>query len=329
MPIKGGRPSGGRSFGSGGSKGSRSSSLSRPTSSSNVSKVSSTKSTAPAPKPAATHLAPRRRRFWGPRVVIIGGGGSARNTGNAAQPGQPAAPVQQQPPQFVNCLHCGTQRKYGETKCPSCGSSEVKPFETQQGTYDAQSGTYAAPKKSNKGKVIAIIASVLIVLIAIIILVSIFGSKTHTGYVGDTQKTAWFEFTVDDAVWEVTYNGYTVANGKEAMIIDITIKNTTDETLTMFDNDFVFFCKRYAAETSYEPVTKGAADFILAFDSNAAYPMFNFVNGKYDLTAGETIKGRLVFVFDNDAKDGTFNYAEYNENGKKKADYNIKIFWNQ
>lgn len=59
-----------------------------------------------------------------------------------------------------------------------------------------------------------------------------------TGEVGDTMKTMFFDFSVDEASSPEEYDGYTAAEGNRLVLCTVTITNTFGETLPMYDADF-------------------------------------------------------------------------------------------
>lgn len=67
-------------------------------------------------------------------------------------------------------------------------------------------------------------------------------SSSGTGYIegdlGDTMKTAWFDFELDSAVLQSEYDGYVPEAGDKLLVLDVTMENTFNEPVPMFDNDF-------------------------------------------------------------------------------------------
>lgn len=58
------------------------------------------------------------------------------------------------------------------------------------------------------------------------------------GYVGDIMHTYWFDFTVNDIMFCQNFQGYTAREGYQLIVLDMTIENTFDEEVPMFDTDF-------------------------------------------------------------------------------------------
>ena len=69
------------------------------------------------------------------------------------------------------------------------------------------------------------------------------GSSNNDGYaegrMGDTMHTYFFDYTVNSAYICDTYEGYTPTDSdKELVVTEITVKNTHNESIEMYDSDF-------------------------------------------------------------------------------------------
>ena len=64
------------------------------------------------------------------------------------------------------------------------------------------------------------------------------GSGTSEGRTGDTMETFFFDFTVNSAYLTKDYEGYTPAEGNALLVADITVKNTNQKSIEMYDTDF-------------------------------------------------------------------------------------------
>ena len=58
------------------------------------------------------------------------------------------------------------------------------------------------------------------------------------GYVRDIIHTYWFDFTVNNTMFCQTFQGYTARNGYQLIVLDLTIENTFEDEVPMFDTDF-------------------------------------------------------------------------------------------
>ena len=65
------------------------------------------------------------------------------------------------------------------------------------------------------------------------------GPVSKDGYIGDTMSTYWFDFTVNEAYSCTEYDGYTAREGCQLVIAEMTLKNTCDFSVDMWDTDFL------------------------------------------------------------------------------------------
>lgn len=65
------------------------------------------------------------------------------------------------------------------------------------------------------------------------------GPVDKDGYIGDTMSTYWFDFTVNGAWSFSEYDGYTAKPGYQLVIAEVTLKNTTNSSIDMWDTDFL------------------------------------------------------------------------------------------
>ena len=64
------------------------------------------------------------------------------------------------------------------------------------------------------------------------------GGGSNEGRTGDTMETYFFDFTVNSAYLTSDYAGYTPAEGNVLLVADITVKNTNQKSIEMYDTDF-------------------------------------------------------------------------------------------
>ena len=62
-------------------------------------------------------------------------------------------------------------------------------------------------------------------------------AEANEGRVNDTMETYFFDFTVNSAYLTADYEGYTPAEGNVLLVASITVKNTFQESIEMYDTD--------------------------------------------------------------------------------------------
>lgn len=119
------------------------------------------------------------------------------------------------------------------------------------------------------------------------------------GQLGSVMRTYFFNYTVNSAYLCDEYSGYTPAEGKTLLVADVTVKNTFDEAIEMYDTDFQ---------------VQWGSDEEDAYD----YPITLYVDpvsdeqlpGTYELAAGEEVTGLLVFEVAAGSTDFSISYLE-------------------
>lgn len=124
------------------------------------------------------------------------------------------------------------------------------------------------------------------------------------GYLHDTMRNAFFDFVINSAEITTDYKGITPAEGKELLVVNITMENTTSNSVPMFDTDF-FLYQRNDEENPYiDPIT--AADPELKADG--------MLGSEYSIGIHETVTGDLVYEVPEGQKDFVLAFEEYFEN---------------
>lgn len=116
-----------------------------------------------------------------------------------------------------------------------------------------------------------------------------------TGTVGDTIKNSFFEWKVNCVKSETELNGKSAESGKKFIVVNISVKNTTDEAFTTGNYDFIGYM---------EASEEGQLDTEYSFYDDM-YP------DEIDLAAGKTLTGDLVFVVDTDVDEIVVDYMEF------------------
>lgn len=134
-------------------------------------------------------------------------------------------------------------------------------------------------------------------------------SETFIGTLGDTMRTYWFDFSVDEAVLTSEYEGSTPSDGNVLLVLTMTIDNTYFEAVPMYSSDFdvewddpdsyetpirIFINGEELTEDSYElpyadlvdatfvyEVAEGYEEFIVYFDEYFADETLGNIYGVY------------------------------------------------
>lgn len=138
-------------------------------------------------------------------------------------------------------------------------------------------------------------------LILAVLMVSGCGKKD--GF-GATKKTYFFNYTVDSAYVCSEYEGYTPEAGNQLLVASVTIKNTFDEEIEMYDTDF-------QAQWGGE----GESDFSLPITYDGTEEGMDplaeeQLPGIYTMAKGESRTGLLVFEVPEGNQDFSISYME-------------------
>lgn len=138
------------------------------------------------------------------------------------------------------------------------------------------------------------------------------GSSNNDGYaegrMGDTMHTYFFDYTVNSAYICDTYEGYTPTDSdKELVVTEITVKNTHNESIEMYDSDFQIQWGDDENLDAYEyPIT-------LNLKSGETVGE-NMLPDVYKMSVNETRTGILVFEVPSGNDDFSISYKEYFDN---------------
>lgn len=119
-----------------------------------------------------------------------------------------------------------------------------------------------------------------------------------SGYVGTVMHNKFFDFTVNSAALYNEYEGFAPEEGKLVLVTELTIKNTFQESIPMFDTDFQLQWNSDSED-----------------DDNFAWPVLESVSDdqlpeSYELAVQEERTGILVFEVPTDFKDFSLVYLE-------------------
>lgn len=120
------------------------------------------------------------------------------------------------------------------------------------------------------------------------------------GYVGDIMHAYWFDFTVNDIMFCQTFQDYTAREGYQLIVLDMTIENTFDEEVPMFDTDFW--------------VEWGEDDY--SYPVSDLYDIStDFLPERYYLTTDDIVTGLLMYEVPVGYSEYMLIFEEYFEDG--------------
>ena len=142
------------------------------------------------------------------------------------------------------------------------------------------------------------------------------GSGNNEGRMDDTMETYFFDFTVNGAYLTDDYAGYTPAEGNTLLVADITVKNTFQESIEMYDTDFQAQWGDDADDAYAIPITTDMETFT-ELDPIGE----NQLPGTYPLAVDEERTGELVYEVPAGHVDFSISYLEQfvNEAGEEST----------
>ena len=121
------------------------------------------------------------------------------------------------------------------------------------------------------------------------------------GGLGDTMRTAWFDFTVNSAELTDSYGSAVPKDGESLLVVNVTLKSTFKDPVTMFDSDFQAQWGSDGAEDYRFPVT---------FD-DPSLAGGDMLESEYELGSEETVTGDLVFSVPGGQSQYSLSFLEY------------------
>lgn len=119
------------------------------------------------------------------------------------------------------------------------------------------------------------------------------------GRMGDTMKTYFFDYTVNSAYLCDEFNGYVPAEGNRLLVAEITVKNTFNESIVMYDTDF---------QVQWNSTGEDDYDFPITFYADPVSE--EQLPAEYELGINKDRTGLLVFEIPEDRKDFSISYLE-------------------
>lgn len=147
-----------------------------------------------------------------------------------------------------------------------------------------------------------------------------------SGFIGDVMHTYWFDFVVNSAYTCHEFGGYTAAEGKQLLVMDLSLKNTSLSSVPMNDGDFPVMWDEGDPET-YEaafPITTNtetvAEEMQTLVDEWLSDDQFR---DEYSLGINETLNGLLIYEVTEGYQDYFTVFTEYFEDGSEGDSYYI------
>ncbi|BAK98571.1 hypothetical protein OBV_13730 [Oscillibacter valericigenes Sjm18-20] len=123
------------------------------------------------------------------------------------------------------------------------------------------------------------------------------------GRIGDVMHDRFFDFTVNSAYTCGSLEEYTPEAGKQLLVVELTIKNTFNETIPMFDTDFQ---ARWNEQDDPDNAFANPVETVVSEDQ---------LEAEYDLAVDEERTGLLIFEIPEDHQDYSIVYLEELDNG--------------
>ena len=127
-------------------------------------------------------------------------------------------------------------------------------------------------------------------------------SSYHEGEIGQTMETYFFDFTVTSAYISDSYSDYVADDGEAFLVLNVTVKNTWDKDITMYDTDFQVQWGDDAEDAFCYPITAEYSDGLV--DALRQLPE------EYELSKGKSRSGELVFMVPSGHSEYTVSYQE-------------------
>ena len=125
-----------------------------------------------------------------------------------------------------------------------------------------------------------------------------------SGYATDIMRTAFFDFTIDGGHLASTYDSFTPEEGKTFLVVDITVTNTMNESIPMFDTDFQ---AQWGEDEDPDA-------FTYSLTAYGEEPKGNMLPEEYELAINETRTGQLVFQVPEGYHDFSVSFMEVYDN---------------
>lgn len=124
------------------------------------------------------------------------------------------------------------------------------------------------------------------------------------GGLGDVMHTYFFTYTVNNAYVCEQYEDYVPTEGYDLLVADVTVKNTSGDTITMYDTDFQVQWGDDDNDDAFDvPIT-----YYVETTDTISEDIFPY---EYDLENKESRTGQLVFEVPEGLNEYSISYMEY------------------
>lgn len=122
---------------------------------------------------------------------------------------------------------------------------------------------------------------------------------------GEAVSTRWFDYTVEEAETRKSYEGYAASSGNKLVVVELELKNTFHEAVSMYDTDFQLYWGDCGPDEWAMPLDPYC---------EAQLPR------EYDLEAGKSREGLLVYEVPREETELTLAFLELIENGTEEGE---------
>lgn len=132
------------------------------------------------------------------------------------------------------------------------------------------------------------------------------------GRIGDVVHSTFMDFSVNSAYTTSDYNGHTAPEGKQVLVVEMTITNTFKESIPMWDDDFQAQWTASAETEEFAwPITEAEDGSDLDTVSDEQLP------ATYELAVKESRTGTLVYDVPAGEKDFSISHLELFDDGSE------------
>ena len=131
------------------------------------------------------------------------------------------------------------------------------------------------------------------------------GSGVTETLLGEPFSTRWFDCAAEEAESRKSYEGYTAASGNKLVVVELELKNTFHEAVSMYDTDFQLYWGECGPDEWAMPLDPYCEDQLPR---------------EYDLEPGKSREGLLVYEVPQEETEFTLAFLELIENGTEEGE---------